>query len=233
MPGPFHFKQFSINQERCAMKVSEIACLFGAWVPIPPDAKRILDIGSGTGLLGLMLAQRSRALIDCIEIDTEAWKQSLENIQASQFADRIAVYNLDILQFNSAHFYDVIVCNPPFFENQLPAIDRQKNLAWHSSALRLSNLLPTTKRLLATRGRLGILLPVSRLTECEQLALKEGLYLQKVLYVRHSGKHPVRHVMMLFNQEQHPTDSKEMVIHDEAVYSSGFRELLKPYYLKL
>ncbi len=233
MPGPFHFKQFSIHQDRCAMKVSEIACLFGAWVPIPSEAKRILDIGSGTGLLSMMLAQRSRAFVEGIEIDTEAWKQSCENIQASQFAGRIATYNQDILQFTSEHQYDLIVCNPPFFENQLPSIDRKKNLAWHSSALRLSNLLPTVKQFMAPSGRLGILLPANRFTECEQLALMQGLYLQKVLYVRHSRQHPVRHVLILFNQEQHPVDNKEMAIHNKTVYSSAFRELLKPFYLKL
>lgn len=233
MPGPFHFKQFSIHQDRCAMKVSEIACLFGAWVPAASEVKRILDIGSGTGLLGLMLAQRTLAHIDCVELDTEASLQSKENIRASPFTDRITVFEQDILTYTSAYKYDLIVCNPPFFENQLPAREPKKNLAWHASALRLTDLLACSTTLLSTTGTLGLVLPIQREEACIAMASQAGLFLHKALHVRHSGEHPVRHGFFQFGWVNHPVDSKELLIHEGTAYSSACRKLLKPFYLKL
>src|SRR5262245_3491214 len=123
----FQFKQFTIHQDRCAMKVTTDSCLFGAWVASresaarssPGTRRRILDIGGGTGLLALMLAQRTNAFIDSIEIDKDAFQQAEENVKASPWSDRISLYHGDAREFSFQHKYQTIICNPPFYEKEL------------------------------------------------------------------------------------------------------------------
>src|SRR2546421_11557996 len=114
----FQFKQFRIDQDRCAMKVTTDACILSAWAPIPP-AGNFLDIGTGTGLLALMMAQRSAGIIDAIELHEESFLRAKENVEASRWRDRIHIIHSDAKLFRPNKKYDFIICNPPFFQNQL------------------------------------------------------------------------------------------------------------------
>ncbi|MEO8711563.1 MAG: methyltransferase, partial [Parafilimonas sp.] len=163
----FRFKQFIITQDKCAMKVCTDACLFGAWAAHNPqlEASNILDIGTGTGLLSLIYAQKNmHASIDAIEIDEAAVQQARENFEASIWKERLHVYNTSIQQFatSSNKKYDVIICNPPFYENDLKSENKQRNLALHSDALTLEELISDVDLLLGDDGSFFVLLPFHR-----------------------------------------------------------------------
>lgn len=185
MPNPyFQFKQFTIRHDKCAMKVGTDGVLLGAWAGTE-GCNRILDIGTGTGLIALMLAQRSKADIDAIDIDAEACLQAEENAEASPFAGRIHVIHSALADFASVatRKYDLIVSNPPYFADSLKCPDGQRSMARHTDTLPLDKLLHDSRALLAPGGRLALILPYDRkeyLTECIR---KENLFPSKEISV--------------------------------------------------
>jgi tRNA1Val (adenine37-N6)-methyltransferase len=146
MPNPyFRFKQFTVYHDRTAMKVTTDACLFGAWsseiINKGLFAKdNALEIGAGTGLLSLMVAQKNNITIDAVEIDASASQQAAENIVASPWKERISIHHSDILRFDNHKKYDCIFSNPPFYENEIDSINDKKNLAHHGLGLKLDVL---------------------------------------------------------------------------------------------
>ena len=149
------------------MKVSTDSCLFGAWVAsIQENPKNVLDIGGGTGLLTLMLAQKSNALFDCVEIENECFEQLKDNINDSKWKNQCAIYNEDIREFTPEKKYDLIISNPPFYENQLNSTSSKINLARHHSGLLLSDLFDIAQNLLTEEGKFFLLLPAFRRSEC-------------------------------------------------------------------
>ena len=154
----FCFKQFTINQESCAMKVGTDSVMLGAWANVPDvdgDKINILDIGTGTGILSLMMAQRyENANIVAIDCDKDAIKQAKENFDNSQFADRITTSHCQIQDFQSLHLYDAIICNPPYFVNSLKCKDSSRTVARHTSTLTFAELMSNANRLLNTGGEL-------------------------------------------------------------------------------
>ena len=161
----FQFKQFIIHQDRCAMKVTTDSCLFGAWVAaavrsqdpiaIGSGVRSLLDIGAGTGLLSLMIAQKNNISIDAIEIDKDAFLQASENIAASPWSERIKISHADIKYFNPLPAkYDIIVSNPPFYENEWQSESLQRNTAHHSSELLLTDLLDIISASLKPRRKI-------------------------------------------------------------------------------
>lgn len=231
----FQFKQFRIEQEKCAMKVCTDSCLFGAWIPVDDHVKTILDIGCGTGLLSLMLAQKSDAKTDAVEIDEDAFQQAKLNIENSIFAHKISVFNQDILNFNTKNKYDLVVCNPPFYENEMASQAANEKLAKHSTHLPLSSLLKKGKSLLQPDGKLAILLPYFRAHEFETEAAKNELYIEKKLSVKQTPKHDFFRVCYVVKQQpSHTFYSTSIIIKDEQnCYTAEFTDLLKPYYLHL
>src|SRR5688572_22257473 len=191
----FKFKQFTVQQDRSAMKVTTDSCLFGAWVAQEINNSRMgerhmLDIGTGTGLLTLMVAQKNPDLIiDSIEIDQNAFSQAKENIVEAGFSNNIRVTNNDIRQDISGEKYDIIVCNPPFYENELRSANRLKNLAHHDNGLLLEDLLSIIKSRLKSDGIFYLLLPYKRKNEIESLFRKNLLFLTKRIAVSQSTKH--------------------------------------------
>lgn len=228
----FRFKQFQINQSQCQMKVSETACIQGAWTPIPNNAQHILDIGSGTGLLSLMMAQRSQAQITAVEIEPLAYKQSLENCQASTFANRIQLINRDILSFNTPQKFNLIICNPPFFEGQLASPDEEKNVAWHSHKLSLKELIKKTTTLLSEEGSLSLLLPYSRKNEIEIIANSCRLYPKHYLFIRHSSQHDIRFLVGIFTKHKAGIITETLSIRENQQYTQTMQELMADFYLK-
>jgi tRNA1Val (adenine37-N6)-methyltransferase len=195
----------------------------------------ILDIGSGTGLLMLMLAQKHLCQIHGIEIDPDCFGQSKENITQSPWENRCIVFEADARYFVLQQQYDFIISNPPFYENQLQAGDLKKNMAKHSSHLNLSELLIVVEKHLTSEGKFGILLPYSRYTEVEELAMKSGLYCTEKLLVKQTPLHDYFRVILQFERNVSVTT----IIHHLTIeekpgrYGDMFIGLLKDFYLKL
>ena len=161
--GYFQFKQFTVHQQHCAMRVGTDGTLLGAWAQASDGACRILDIGTGTGLIALMMAQRyPQAMVTAIDIDDGAVRQAKENVSSSPFADRINVIKADVLTFEDMEKYDSIVCNPPFFEDSLTCPDPQRTEARHTVTLGYRQLMKSAFRLLKDDGRFSVIIP----TDC-------------------------------------------------------------------
>jgi tRNA1Val (adenine37-N6)-methyltransferase len=232
----FTFKQFTIKQDRCAMKVCTDACLFGAWVAAEYSQKAlsILDIGAGTGLLSLMLAQKTRGTIDSVEIDQGAYQQAKENIEASKWKERINICHADIKQINLARPYVLIIANPPFFENNLTSPKLVSNMARHEETLTLEALLSAVALHLAPEGAFAVLLPYHRSEECINMSARFGLFPVKVISARQTGKHHFFRVMILLKREKvEDIYRRELSIKDPDHYTMEFTMLLKDYYLYL
>ena len=218
------------------MKVSTDACIQGAWTPVGPETKQVLDIGAGTGLLSLMLVQRApQAMIDAVELDKAASTQALENVLTSQFSDRIRVINADASQWQSSDGYDLIICNPPFFHNALLGPDTSRNAARHVDALDAGSLIRLSLELLMPNGTASFLWPHDVFNSFKEQAVASGLHLHHQLNIQHRPGSPVTRIIGLFGKTQ-PQSSKEdtLTIKDNTEqYTPGFVALLRPFYLHL
>lgn len=230
----FQFRQFIIHQDKCAMKVSTDACIQGAWTPIGRQVKHVLDIGTGTGLLSLMLAQRSADIqIDAVELDRQAYTQACGNVLASPWADRIKMWQQDIRTFQPQHAYDLIICNPPFFNNSLLGDDTQRNSVRHTLSLAHTELFTVAERLLSASGYASILLPVAEHTGWEHIVATAGWHIVHKLYVLpQAGSKPNR-IISIAGKHPQPLVEETLQIRDGNNYTEHFRELMRPYYLRL
>ena len=239
MNSYFQFKQFTIQQDKCAMKVCTDACLFGAWVAnklieekiIP---KNILDIGSGTGLLSLMLAQKINTKIDAVELDEAAYTQSKQNIDAANFKNNITVHNADIISFNPKEKYDCIISNPPFFENQLKSFKEIKNTAKHSTTLSFKDLVKSISTNITKEGSAFLLLPYFAIDDFEKILKSEKLFITEQVNVKHTSKHQYFRSIIVINKFCSLKKIKEIIIKDDSGnYTNSFTQLMKNYYLDL
>jgi tRNA1Val (adenine37-N6)-methyltransferase len=230
----FQFKQFTIHQDQCAMKVCTDACILGAWFAAKlPEYGSVLDIGSGTGLLMMMLAQKSQSEIQGIEIDLAAFRQLKENISQNSWRDRLKASPGDVRTFSFPHKYEFIISNPPFFENDLPSHASEEQIAKHSKLLKLEELVQVIDNNLEAHGSFGILLPFHRWQYFDELATRHHFYLTEKLFVKQTPAHPYfRAILHYSRHHEHFVPSFDLVIHEkERAYSPEFRELLKDYYL--
>ncbi len=229
----FQFKQFRIDQDRCAMKVCTDSCILGAYAAVT-GANKILDIGTGTGLLALMLAQRSNAAIDAVEIDREASEQACQNVLQSPFKDQITVLHTSIQAFSvsTTKQYDLIISNPPFFSNHLKRETLAQNIALHGQSLQLSELAIIASHLMYKAGTFIVMLPVYEMSILEEAASCVKLYPFQKLHIleKQNGRH-IR-VITSFSFTEGPSKEDTLYIKNEAgTYSKEFISLLKPYYL--
>jgi tRNA1Val (adenine37-N6)-methyltransferase len=236
----FQFQQFRIEQGRCAMKVSTDACLLGAAASLA-GATRLLDIGTGTGLLALMAAQRHPAVkIEAVEIDAAAAAQAVANAAASPWAGRIQIHSLSLAAFavRQPAPFSHIICNPPFFRQSLRSPDAARTTARHEAAdtLAFDDLVAFAARFLQPQGLLTVLLPPPEMRAFEGIAATRGLHPATRLVVRHRpGSRPLRHITG-FRRGAKPVIETELTIRsvaDEAAYSAAFRALLAGFYLAL
>ena len=223
------------------MKVTTDSCLFGGWVAEQlsglEEGKMILDIGSGSGLLSLMLAQKFPGKIDAIELDRGAYEQSLENIASSPYSDRINIYHSDAKTYKARQSYDVIISNPPFYENELRSPDPKRNLAHHGLDLSFSELLSTIQSNLIQSGLFFLLFPYKRKTTLFKLLENYNLQINEVVSVRQDRDHDIMRVMVAGTKEVNTPNivsEGEIMIKDETdQYSPDFKKLLSDYYLNL
>lgn len=230
----FQFKQFTIHQENCAMKVSEIACIQGAWAKLPASAKKVLDIGCGTGLLSLMIAQRYREVkIDAIEIEEMCFAQAKKNIEQSVYSNQIHAICGDVRQYHTEVPYDFIIVNPPFFEKDLKSMHSKKNIAWHDETLTLEKLFESIDRLLDPQGAFCILIPSSRQKSLMQLASERKYFAQDILRIKPTAEHEVKYEVFIFSKKEIVPNEEVMVIKRNQKHSTQFVALMQDYYLKL
>lgn len=238
----FKFKQFTIHQHKCAMKVCTDACLFGALAANnifsttqTIDTLQGLDIGTGTGLLSLMIAQKNNQIkIDAIEIEAPAAEQATENIAASPWADNIQVFKVDILTFNTDKKYNYIFSNPPFFKDDLKSAVKAKNSAKHDTSLSLLQLLQVVESHLATTGVFAVLLPYHRVDYFIEESKKTGLHLSQQVLVKQTIKHKFFRGILFFKRKETEPELSEIIIKDAAHnYTPEFAAVLKDYYLFL
>jgi len=250
----FQFKQFKIQQDRCAMKVTTDGCLFGAWVAERvgsreslvvsrvPAERTILDIGTGTGLLSLMIAQKNELAIDAIEMDQDAFEQASENIAASPWASRIKIFHADAREFEFPKQYDIIISNPPFYEKELKGDDTKRNIAHHDEGLLLPELLSIIKNNLKPGGKFFLLLPYKRNEEIRNLLTESELAIRQLIFVRQSTKHDFFRIML--EGKSYTEENAEILIDEISIknvspagtedrYTPVFANLLKNYYLHL
>lgn len=234
----FNFRQFYIRHDRCSLKVGTDGILLGAWTAVQ-DARRGLDVGTGCGLLALMLAQRNQhAQIDAIEIDSQASNQARQNAKASPWPERIAVFHTSLQKFarctDGRELYDLIVCNPPFFAEGTRRRTLPQRLARHDDRLFAEQLMESASRLLAPTGHLTVIVPHDRVEQTTELASVSGFAPRRCCAVRsfpHSQ--PVRELLEFSRVDPGDCVVDHLSIYqDTNVYSSRYQELTGEFYLE-
>ena len=227
------------------MKVTTDACLFGAWcasemsqdyqdMPDKQDGKKLLDIGTGTGLLSLMVVQKNNLLIDAVEIEDQAARQAEENVFASPWAERIHIIHKNIRDFKADRKYNYIISNPPFYQNELAGERLERNIAHHDEGLKMNELLKYIQINLETNGWFYLLLPAKRKDEIENMIVNEQLFITKKIIVKQSTQHTPFRVMIKGSLKPSTIITSELSITDASKnYTPEFVEFLKDYYLYL
>lgn len=230
----FAFKQFKINQDKCAMKVGTDAVLIGSWVNAL-NSKTILDIGTGTGIIALMLAQKSGARIDAIDIDNNAFEQAQENINSCNWKDRITAHHISLQQFvtECTQKYDLIVSNPPYFVDSSKAIEESRSNARHTDQLGYNELLDGVLNLLNPNGKFYIILPTKEGESFRELAEENKFYLTKLTRVITRADKPEKRLLMRFEFIRRTFSESSIVIEKDErhSYTDEYKELTKDYYL--
>lgn len=226
----FRFKQFEVFHDRCAMKVGTDGVLLGAWVE-PLDAARILDVGTGCGLIALILAQRSQAEIVGVEFDAQAAEQAAENARNSPWSNRIRMVHADIRTYKSQPF-DLIVSNPPFFQNALQAPKAERNRARHDVTLSYEELIANAASLLTSEGRLAVVLPYDAAPEFEAVCWSNGLFPKRSCAVSTiEGKSPKR-ILLECSKQRCSTEHTTLAVGGKAnVRSEAYSALTSDLYL--
>ena len=232
---PFYFKQFTVLQDNATHKVGTDGVLLGAWVQILNGDKHILDIGSGTGLIALMLAQRtaSDVRITAIEIDAADAHQASQNVESSPWREKISVHHRSLQNFLPQDKYDLIVSNPPYFLNSWLPPDTKRRQARHTAHLPFPELLEHTARLLSEHGRFAVILPNTEGLQFVHLARGHRLFPVRRTAFRSRANKPVERLLMEFAYDGEPASEGELVLYDQGqTWSEAYWELTKDFYLK-
>lgn len=230
----FRFKQFCIRHDRCAMKVGTDGVLLGAWGCV--EGKSILDIGTGTGLIALMAAQRNpEAQVLGIDIDAAAVEQARENIAASPFHERVSCKLQDVLTFQPETRFDAILCNPPFFTEDTLPDDKGRALARNNRSLPFPLLIRKAASLLNDKGTFSVIIPLEHVQELVGLGLAEGLYLQRRCHVHTTAKKPPRRALLTFTNDVYASSSITQslcLMNEDGSRCKEYQELTKDFYLQ-
>lgn len=232
---PFYFKQFSIYQERCTMKVGTDGVLLGAWADVT-EVKTALDIGTGSGVIAIMLGQRApETLIHAVEIDSEACAQAQENMQNAPWADRLTAFNSAIQTFaeSQSQTYDLIVSNPPFFSGGTFSNNQDRNSVRHTIKLPHGDLLAAVRTLLADHGKFCVILPFIEGLRFQELAKSYHLYCTKMTEVRPKQDKPIERLLLQFERQERPLVKSDLTIQHNGIneWTDAYIELTGAFYL--
>ncbi len=234
---PFQFKQFTIHQDKCAMKVGTDGVLLGAWTPLDHYSKSILDIGAGTGIISLMLAQRSDASsIDALEIDEDAYEQCVDNFENSSWNDRLFCYHASLEEFTEEieDHYDLIVSNPPFYAADYKSDDVQRDLARFSDALPFDHLLECVSKLLSEDGLFSVIIPFKEQEAFIELAKNFDLFPKSILQVKGTPISEIKRSLIAFSCNTCDVKTNELIIETSRhQYTKDYINLTKDFYLKM
>ncbi len=232
--GVFRFKQFNIRQDNTAMKIGTDGTLLGAWFSVK-NVNKILDIGTGTGVIALMAAQRNtKAKITALEINKDAIIDATFNINESPWSDRVELINKGLQEFTTKEKYDVIVSNPPFFENSLRSDSNNRNNARHTDSLHYSDILTFAEERLSDNGRVALILPVENAEQCIRIAKDYNLYLKRKTYVKPVPHKPAHRIAFeLTNQVISKPEENVLIVetgkrHD---YTEDYIAMCKDFYI--
>ena len=236
---PFQFKHFKIKHQQSAHKVGTDGVLLGAWTSLDNHPKDVLDIGAGSGLIALMLAQRSKAKsIDAIEINPQAYEECVENFEASIWNDRLFCYHGDVKAFakDIDIKYDLIVSNPPFFDETAVihhhSIDRDQ--ARKQGSLSYVELLTAAKSLLTEKGQLAVILPFDQHEHFIKIAKEKALFINRLTKVRGQKNSPVKRSLMQFGFNEKPLAENQLILEiNRHQYTEIYKSLVKDFYLNL
>lgn len=230
----FRFKQFSIDHSGAAMKVGTDAVLLGAWAKVE-GAGRLLDIGTGSGVIALMLAQRTlpQAIIDAVEVAADDARQACENINASPWPKKVRVHVSDIRHFTTEYLYDVIVSNPPFFINSLEPPREDRHRARHTGSLPQADLAAAVSRLLSPGGSFNVILPPNEAALFIGEARKHHLYCSRgCAFLSRRGRTPERHLLEFTRTEVSKEETQLVLYRDGIEWTDEYRALTSDFYLR-
>ncbi|PQJ22837.1 tRNA (adenine-N(6)-)-methyltransferase [Tenacibaculum sp. SG-28] len=237
---PFKFKEFTIHQDKCAMKIGTDGVLLGAWCSLENIPDTILDIGSGTGILALMMAQRSSAsIIDAIEIDEDAFEQTVQNFELSDWGDRLYGYHASCKEFTAeiveeGETYDLIISNPPFYSDTYPSNDSARNKARFTVHLSFEELLASVAKMLAKDGNFAVIIPFKEEAYFTNIAKKYHLHVTRRCRVKGNDKTEIKRSLLELSFRETIVKSEELTLEkDRHQYTDAYRNLVKDFYLKL
>lgn len=233
----FNFKQFHVNQDRCAMKIGTDGVLLGAWTPIINNPYNVLDIGAGTGILSLMLAQRSNAeQIDAIEIDEDAYEQCVENFEASPWGDKLFCFHAGLDEFvdEPEDEYDLIISNPPFYTDDYKSDNTSRDLARFEDALPFEELIEAAALLLSDNGIFSVIIPFKEEERFISMCKELDLFPLKITRVKGTPTSEIKRSLLAFcRMEQTPLIDELVIEISRHNYTSEYIELTKDFYLKM
>lgn len=237
MSSSFKFKQFTIQQDRCAMKIGTDGVLLGAWVSLENNPESVLDIGAGTGIISLQLAQRSFAeTIEAIEIDEDAFEQSVENFEASPWGDRLFCYHASAQEFASEveEEYDLIISNPPFYSDDYKSNDKARNTARFTDTLPFKDLAIFAFQFLSEKGIFALILPRKEEENFISIASEVGLFPKRICRVKGTMTSEVKRSLLEFSFKKNTVKIEELVIEiSRHNYTKEYIDLVKDFYLKM
>ena len=232
----FRFKQFEINHDKSTLKMGTDAVLLGAWTPIPEKCHHILDIGSGCGVITLMLAQRSNANVMGVDIDKLSVDEAIENANKSPYKNRIEFINMSIQDFCTSqrkNNFDLIVSNPPFFVDSLKSPVYKRNIGRHTDTLPFEELILAVNYCLSSFGLFAIIIPLTTKDIIQTLCKNQGLFCTNILQIQPLENKPVNRVIMLFSREEKSLQIENLIIRDaDMKYTHSYQLLTKDFYLK-
>ena len=233
----FTFKQFQVNQDRCAMKIGTDGVLLGAWTPLINNPFNVLDIGAGTGILSLMLAQRSNAeQIDAIEIDEDAYEQCVENFEASPWGDKLFCFHAGLDEFvdEPEDEYDLIISNPPFYTDDFKSDNTSRDLARFEDALPFEELIEAAALLLSDNGIFSVIIPFKEEERFVSLCKELDLFPLKITRVKGTPTSEIKRSLLAFcRMEQTPLIDELVIEISRHNYTPEYIELTKEFYLKM